>query len=316
MNKGAAVLPISLLIPTMNRPETLRHTLESYMEQRFVPGQIVVVDQSESVEDQRAVRQVVKQYEEKADCVYLYQEEPSLTKARNRAMEKAAYDILVCSDDDIEVNPDTLQNVYSLMSDKKIAMIAGLDENAKRSESKIGYLLGTKSFFKRDIGHVTASVLGRYPENVVGQVKTEWAMGYFFVVRRSCLRRWNLYWDEHLLSYAYAEDLDFSYGYYRRACAEDLKCILDDRIQVRHLVSGEYRVPGRKSTYMYVLHRAYLSHKHQMGLKSEAAMRWCNFWIYMLRLLRHESPQDMRDAARILAKRKSAVLLGDFAGLY
>lgn len=316
MNHKAAVLPISVLIPTMNRPDTLQHTLESYMEQEFVPGQIVVVDQSQRGEIQRAVRDIVRQYEGKIACEYIYQQEPSLTKARNRAMEQASHEIVICSDDDIEVERDTLYTIYSIMQDSRIAMIAGLDANRPKSRSKIGYLLGTKSFAKRKIGHVTASMLGRYPENVRGRTETQWAMGYFFVIRKSCAQRWNLQWDEHLPGYAYAEDLDFSYGYYRCARAEQLKCILDEKVQVRHLVSGEYRVPSQKSTCMYVLHRAYLCHKYQMGAGSEWALRWCNFWIYVMRCLHRESPQDMKNAMRALKEKKEAVLRGEFAGLY
>ena len=40
------ILPISVLIPTMNRPESLERTLKKYMSAKFVPAQIVVVDQS------------------------------------------------------------------------------------------------------------------------------------------------------------------------------------------------------------------------------------------------------------------------------
>ena len=131
-------------------------------------------------------------------------------------MQKTVQKLLVCSDDDVEVYADTLKNVYDLFQNPQIPMIAGLDDCAAKSTSKIGYLLGTKSFFKRKIGHVTASMLGRFPaQQVKGEVDTQWAMGFFFAVRTPLLKKWNIKWDENLTGYAYAEDLDFSYSYYK-----------------------------------------------------------------------------------------------------
>lgn len=40
------ILPISVIIPTMNRPESLDRTLKSISEASDLPQQIVVVDQS------------------------------------------------------------------------------------------------------------------------------------------------------------------------------------------------------------------------------------------------------------------------------
>ena len=37
---------VSLLIPTMNRPETLEATLKSYFSKEFYPAEVIVVDQS------------------------------------------------------------------------------------------------------------------------------------------------------------------------------------------------------------------------------------------------------------------------------
>lgn len=45
-------LPISVIIPTMNRPESLDRTLKCIAEAADVPQQIVVVDQSQNEETQ------------------------------------------------------------------------------------------------------------------------------------------------------------------------------------------------------------------------------------------------------------------------
>ena len=201
---------ISLLIPTVNRPNSLKSTLESYFFFFFVPNQVIVVDQSTSIEHQEINRTTLQLFSRYSECLYFHLDHPSSTEARNLALSNATGEIIVFSDDDIEVYPDTLANVKEKMADPCIAMIAGLDDNSKQSHSRAGYLLGTKSFAKRNQGHVTRSMLGRYPPNVKGEVPTEWAMGYFFVVRAALVRKFGISWDEKLTSYGDAEDLDFS----------------------------------------------------------------------------------------------------------
>lgn len=308
------VLPISVLIPTMNRPETLKRTLDTYTQADRAPSQIVVVDQSQDTETAKEIEKIVKSFEG-IDTVYVYQETPSLTAARNNALKYAKEEIIVCSDDDVDVYKDTLYNVYRVMSDESVSMIAGLDDKSGGKNGSIGYLLGTRSFKKRRIGHVTLSMLGRFPDEVKGQVDTEWAMGFFFSVKKSLIMKWNLRWDENLTSYAFSEDLDFSYAYFKNSRQENLRCVFDETVHVNHMVSREYRVPSKKSTFMYVINRYYLSYKHNMGLKSRLAMKWCNFWRLIEKILRKEKPGDFINAQRCLRKNIKKVKSGEIKDL-
>lgn len=275
---------LTVIIPTMNRPDTLERTLAGYIKGSAVPDQIVIVDQTQTETTRQKVEKLTKQY----GGEYIYQEEPSLTAARNKGLSAARNDIVVCSDDDVDVYEDTLINTYTTMQREEIALIAGLDDNANASQTNIGYLLGTKSYRKRKIGHVTKSVLGRYPDTVTGETETEWAMGYFFVIRKTLCDQWDIRWDERLVSYAYAEDLDFSWRYCNKAHSSGLKCVLSEQIRVRHMVSKEYRTPSAKSTYMYVVHRRYIAQKNKCGLG--IAMSWCDLWRLIERIIKREEP--------------------------
>lgn len=310
-------LPISVLIPTMNRPETLRNTIKSYLNADHLPSQIVVIDQSEDESCQVDNKNVLKTLcNDVVEYNYVFQNEPSLTKARNVAISYAKNEIVICSDDDIIVYSNTIQCIYEIMKRKEIALIAGIDDNAKATNSKIGYFFGTKSFLKRKIGHVTKSVLGRYPQKITGETETEWAMGYFFVIRKSLIKKWGIKWDENLISYAYPEDLDFSYWYCRCAKNENYKCVLNEKVHVKHMVSTEYRVPSKKSTYMYVINRLYLSYKHKMGFSSRVAQKWCNFWMLVNRFIKKENYKDMAAAMRIARKYKTQIAKGELSMVY
>ena len=289
---------VTVIIPTMNRPETLERTLATYTSGEEIADQIIIVDQTQKEETRKRVEEMTRRY----NGEYIYQATPSLTAARNRGLLEAKNEILVISDDDIDVYNDTIKNVYEVMQRQEIALIAGLDDNTGQSQTDIGYLLGTKSFRKRKIGHVTGSVLGRYPDIVSGEVITEWAMGYFFVCRKSCLDKWDIRWDERLISYAYAEDLDFSYRYCKLAVASGMKCILSDKIHVRHMVSKEYRIPSKKETYMYAIHRRYIAEKDKCG--SNIAIMWCDFWRIVERMIKHEKPEELINAIKTARKLK------------
>lgn len=302
---------ITVIIPTMSRLETLRETLDSYVSGTLIPNQIVIVDQTQDIELRNRIIHMVDAYSNKTIVNYLFQEIPSSTKARNIGLRASENDLLIFSDDDITVQPETVENVVEIMRDHSISMIAGMNINDKVSKSKIGYLFAKKSYRHRNVGHVTKSMLGRFPEiKVEGLVDTQWAMGFFFAVRKNLVLKWDLRWDEKLTGYAYAEDLDFTYGYYRKSCAEQLRCVLSDNVVVDHRVSTEWRVPSRKSTMMYVMNREYLSYKHNMGWESRLLMKWCNMGDYLFRRLKNAKPEEFRVAVRICKRHKKEIKNG------
>ena len=312
-----SVLPIALLIPTMNRPQALRRTVEGFFSAKNIPAELVVVDQSANAATIAENRAIVQAYSGDTTAVYLHSDVPSLTKARNLAVDAATQEILVFSDDDVDVYPDTLSNIYEKMSKDDIAMVAATDDSAKiGQQSMLGYLTGMRSYRRRNIGHVTASLMGRFPLTVEDETPTEWAMGFLFAVRRSLLRKWQIGWDEHLTSYAYAEDLDFSMAYAQKAKEEKLRCILSNRVHVCHLATKEYRIPTRKNTFMFVIHRYYLWQKHRLPRWYRLAMGWTNFCRMMEMAVKHEQPRDILDAIRITRHSRAAIAQGDLEQLY
>lgn len=312
VEKLKELLPISVVIPTMNRPSTLKQTIDQMLSNDMIPQQLIIVDQSQAEEDKMKNEQTVSAYLNILEVNYIHQEIPSLTKARNIGIEYCKNEIVVCSDDDIEVEKNTFENIFLKMKDSSIAMIAGIDKNMPAHTSKIGYLFGTKSLLKKDIGHITKSMLGRYPNNIIKDTETMWAMGYFFVVKKSLIYKWGLKWDENLQSYAYPEDLDFSYSYFKFSKKENLKCILTPEVTVKHLASQEYRIPSKKQTYMYVIHREYLSYKHNIGFLARLAVRWTNFGYLLMRLKNKENISDFVQAELYCLLNRKRIKKGNF----
>ncbi len=304
-------LPITVGIPTLNRPKSLKKTLESYFSYDYIPMQMIIVDQTndEKVKDEN--KRIINSLNKYNNIFYYYQKEASSTVSRNKIIQEAKNEILIFSDDDININKDTLLNIFNLIQNKKISMIAGQDELSPKAKGIIGYLIGTKSFFNRKIGHVTSTMLGRYPNKIKGEVDTQWAMGYFFVVRKSLVDKWNLTFDENLRGYAYNEDLDFSFSYYKYAKKENLKCILSDKVIVKHLSSREYRVSSKRHIYAYVVNRLYLSYKHKKGSLSRFYMLWGNLVLLFFKIIKKEKPIDMFNAIVYSLKNRKKIEKGE-----
>ena len=304
---------ITVIIPTINRQASLFQTVQSILEGQVLPDQIIIVDQSESEEKKCESRRIITDMlADRSILDYICLEEPSLTHARNVGLRKAQEDIIVFMDDDVDVREDTFYSIGFVMKDVSLAMIAGIDESMPITHTKMGYLMGTKSIRNHAIGHVTYSVLGRFPDHeILQETPTQWAMGFFFVVRKPLLDKWGIRFDEKLKSYAYAEDLDFTYRYYKRAWKDGLRCILSPQVKVVHNASKEWRISDRKSTFMEVAHRVYLQYKFWSG-RHEWMLKWAFVGRYFYKMLHHDNLADYRDALSFCRKHKADIKQGQF----
>lgn len=268
------LLPITVIIPTFNRPDTLIQTIDNYLSFQCKPNEIIVIDQSCS-DIQKENQKYIDLLQDNITKKYNF-EIPSLARARNFGITFAHNEIIVFSDDDVTINDNLWQDIISIMNNKRIAMLAGYDLRQINKASILNYIILMKSPSKKNIGHVTKSMLGAFPESINSTVDTEWAMGFFFVVRKSLIEKWHVTWEDRFLGASYPEDLDFSYTYYKKAKAESYKCVFDNRIHVFHHVSQEYRTNKSVNIYMYIFNRRYLIAKHKMGFISVLAFYWTN----------------------------------------
>lgn len=218
-------------------------------------------------------------------------------------------------DDDVIVPRDIFARIDEVMQDTDVVMVAGLNSKVNRGYSRLGYLFDLKSFKNRKIGHVTASMLGRYPAisiiNAEGQVETQWAMGYFFAVDRFLMDKYKIRFEERFEKYAYAEDLDFTMRYACAAKAENRRCVIDNRVMVEHTASQEWRTPSKETTYMYVIHRIYLLYKNQAGLGSWIAFWWSLVGMFLVRMVRKECISDYVGAIKLGIKYRHNIKNGE-----
>ena len=254
---------ISIIIPTRNRINTLKECLIEINNSTIKPKEIIIVDQSDIKIKLEDIDEINLE-----NITIIYQKFPSLTKARNSGLKRACGDIIVFMDDDTILNKYSLDNLLRTFEmDENIKLVTSIDTNSninKKYPDILGLIFGRKKMSKKGGYVCKGAMLGRYNNNNINVdiSETEWAMGYFFAICSDVVKKYKLKFDENLISYAYPEDLDFTYNYYKKVIKDKGKCVINKNIYVNHLGSKEYRIESNKALNMYVINRIYLSYKY------------------------------------------------------
>lgn len=263
----------SLIIPTLNRPETLKETIISVCAQSLLPEKIYVIDQSDG--DETAT--ICSQF---PFITYIHSDVKSLTKARNigiTASINAGMGFFCFLDDDVELAPDYFKIISETFSacstvvgitawvcplvlvkrnflSNVLRFIGGFDYNSNQVKMR-------SNFLATSLRHIPATA-----------VNVEWMSGCSMAVRN--LHDKNIFFDENLIMYALAEDRDFSYKLSKIG-----DTILIPELQLLHKVVPVGRVPSRKKTFMIAVHQYYLVKKHFGNSMLSAFMYWWNMLI-------------------------------------
>lgn len=220
----------------------------------------------------------------------------------------------------------TLQALYGKMCDNNIALVAGINYRDNilfdgkldnRCQSIISSVIGLKKFWRKDGYVLHGSVRGRYAAGISETTRTEWAMGYFFCVKKSLCVEYNIRFDENLIRYAYAEDLDFSYRYCRVARKLGKDTILDPTLYVNHLASKEWRTPSREATFYAIINRRYLSYKLFPGqFWNRWLLEWSDICWELVGCKTKEEKKNFHDARVKCWKYRKDLKVGNLNAIY
>lgn len=301
---------VSIIIPTLNRASSLARTLGFISKSSILPDEVIIVDQS-PIDTAEKIKELCDSQTLKIK--YIHVSEPSSSKSRNIGLELCKNDIAIFMDDDVDIGIDTIRNILILFRDNSISMVGGIDSGSPMKRLSLPSLIFFRSsFFKRYKGHVSMAGYGVFPQNPQGETPTEWAMGFFFAIRKSLAQKWGLKFDENLKYYAYAEDLDFTYRYFLKSKEENLKCIMSTAATVLHNVSREYRLPSRQRTFIEICHRRYLMARHGNTVLRQLIMLWSDIGTAILRIKRGEPASDVFKAIAFAIKYRRDIKKGVF----
>lgn len=119
---SSETLTVSIIIPTKNRPDDLELCVQTILRQTLLPRELIVIDQSDGEESRSRVEsQIAKASPEVRNTLKLvYIHDKSLAGcavAKNLGMDLAGGFIWVFLDDDVELEPDFLEEILAAYND-------------------------------------------------------------------------------------------------------------------------------------------------------------------------------------------------------
>jgi glycosyltransferase involved in cell wall biosynthesis len=119
-------LKCSVIIPTYNRSDLLKKSLDSVVSQNFPPSlyEILVVDNG-STDNTRAIVEFFAGNHKEHNIRYIHEPEPGLHSGRHKGAFESQAEILVYVDDDIEAAPDWLNAVIEAFEDPAVHIVGG-----------------------------------------------------------------------------------------------------------------------------------------------------------------------------------------------
>lgn len=116
-------MKVSLIIPTYNRTDVLQQTIELALQQDYPDYELIVVDQTPN--NPLHLQSYLNNLEE--IIIYVRQEQPSLTIARNRGIRIATGEIIVFIDDDVLIQSDFLKHHVETYKDDSVGGVMGVN---------------------------------------------------------------------------------------------------------------------------------------------------------------------------------------------
>ena len=114
---------ISAVIPTLNRPVDLALAVTSVLEQKHLPDELIIVDQSVDERSYIAVERLYKNFDVTLKLIYLHEPEVSgLIEAKQRGVEVAKGDIISFLEDDVVLHQQYLENSISVFKSNQKVM--------------------------------------------------------------------------------------------------------------------------------------------------------------------------------------------------
>ncbi len=261
-------MKLSVLLPTLNRPEHVRNLLHSLLRQTRLPEEVIVVDQSPHTE---TAREVVRARKAAANrpmrFEYARQQEKSIVKARNRGVALANGEILCFVDDDIVLYDDYFEKIErAFEGDPSIGGVMGnVVLSAKLSGLKWKIRRAFLKFFLLNDfkGRMTPSGFG-YPffdiddREITERVPVELFSGYSMNFRREFLQDEPC--DEWFTGYSFREDVDLSYRISRKT---NLWLIPDARFWHRNAPANRLDVEALTKMQVRNYYYVFRKHKHK-----------------------------------------------------
>lgn len=181
--------PISAIIATVGRPELLRRCLESLAKQTVRIAEVVVVHCGSDAET-REVTKDARWHQAGFDVWYFHHEERNCAQQRNFGIERAKYNDLLLIDDDVEVDPRWVEELFQpIWSDPEVGATMGNLTNQPMATPTLFWRIYRIVIHGRSKGFEPGRLIGAalpngFPTTAQQPIPCEWIGGGASALRR------------------------------------------------------------------------------------------------------------------------------------
>ena len=129
-------MKVSVIIPAYNSSKTIKASLESAINQSYLPHEIIVVNDGSVDDTEGAVKAIVSANKD-ANIAYVYKKNEGPSIARNLGIEMATGDLIAFLDSDDKWLKDKLKHQVNLFKEKTdLYLLGGLYKENTRSKNR------------------------------------------------------------------------------------------------------------------------------------------------------------------------------------
>ncbi|MDP2650303.1 MAG: glycosyltransferase [bacterium] len=245
-------MKISVIIPTVGRPDDLRTCLRAVAANTRLPDEVIIIEQG----DIQKTTSVAEAFSETFPITVIFHHEKSLTQARNRGLAKSAGDIIVFVDDDVVIAPSYIKIAHDYFAaHPDVLGIVGRDTLHPRTSGPTSFIRRALSALFCGSSFFGASRIRRSGYNILQNFRereetVEWLSG------NACWRRQvfdeSFRYNENFIRWAVTEDALFSYRVHKKHPGS-LRYIPE--LQFEHHVSETARLPSAQAIRMKIIYK-------------------------------------------------------------
>lgn len=295
-------IPASVVIPTGDRPASLRRTLESLLASSVVPDEFIVIDASSGDESEAVVRAVFAGRDGHPHILLRKAAPAGAAAQRNQAMALACRDAILFCDDDIIAEPDCVARLWqALQSDAGLGGVnaAIVNQTYVRPSWPVRALLASIGVFEHEtyagrIAGPAISFLPRGGDSLPATVPVQWLNTTCTLYRRALLP--DPPFDTHFSGYSLGEDVALSLRVGRHARLANVPAA---RI-VHDSQPGAHKADAVALGRMALVNRYYIMTQvlGRNRWRDHLALLWWEAWQLVMATVRRHGGISARHIAR------------------
>jgi GT2 family glycosyltransferase len=268
---------ISAIIPTLGRAKALELCLTTLVAQTQAVDEVVVVHCGLDQETRHLIEQN-RWKEAGLDCRYHRFSEKNAAAQRNFGIKQARYDNLLLLDDDLELEPDWVKELFHpIWDDPRVGATMGKLVNQAMPEPTPLWRLYRRIVIRGPRGMAPGRLVGAalpngFPLNAIAPIPCEWIGGGCSAIRREAYESVGGFAD-YFTGSSPGEDLDLGYRVsrkWRMLYVPSARCL--------HHSAGEGREDVARHQYLSARSRFAIQHR-AMGRTLAAAWLHTALWI-------------------------------------